>query len=91
MFSALLIRKLKISNPFRTGDYVSIEEKKPEDNKKGRLIREDQDDDVSDDEERVDMAGITGVKEREERREKFYSVQRNGESQSISSIIQFYY
>lgn len=40
-------------------------------------MREDgDDDDQSDDEERVDMAAITGAKEREERREKFYSVQQ---------------
>lgn len=54
------------------------EKKKPIDNKKGRLIRDDPDDDISDDEERVDMLNITGAKEREERREQFYSVQRNG-------------
>lgn len=46
------------------------------DNKKGRLIRDDGDDDISDD-ERVDMSNITGAKEREERREKFYSVQKD--------------
>lgn len=41
-------------------------------------MRDDVDDDISDDEERVDMSAITGVKEREERREKFYSVQQDG-------------
>lgn len=61
------------------GDFIEIEEKKPVNNKKGRLIREDADDDNSDDEERVDMSAITGVKEREERREKFYSVQQECE------------
>lgn len=55
-----------------------MEEKKPIDNRKGRLVRDDVDDDISDDEERVDMSAITGVKEREERREKFYSVQQDG-------------
>lgn len=60
------------------GDFVSLEEKKPIDNRKGRLVRDDVDDDISDDEERVDMSAITGVKEREERREKFYSVQQDG-------------
>lgn len=62
------------------GDFVAIEEKKPVDNKKGRLIREEADDDDDDasDDERVDMSAITGVKELEERREKFYSVQGHG-------------
>lgn len=58
------------------GDYVAIEEK-PVDNKKGRLIREEAEDDGSED-ERVDMSDITGAKEIEERREKFYSVQGHG-------------
>lgn len=43
---------------------------------KSRLVREDGDDDGSDDEQRVDMSAINGAKEREERREKFYSVQQ---------------
>lgn len=47
------------------------------DNKKGRLIRDDPDDDDMSDDERVDMSNLTGAKEREERREKFYSVQRD--------------
>ncbi len=34
------------------------------------------DDDLDEDEERVDMSAINGAKEREERREKFYSVQQ---------------
>lgn len=58
------------------GDFVSLEEQKPVDNKKGRLVHDDADDDISD-EERVDMSNITGAKEREERLEKFYSVQRD--------------
>lgn len=59
------------------GDYVAIEEKKPADNRKGRLIREEAEDDASED-ERVDMSAITGQKELDERREKFYSVQGQG-------------
>lgn len=59
------------------GDFVSLEEKKPVDNRKGRLVREDVDDDLSDGEERVNMSAITGVKEREERMEKFYSIQES--------------
>lgn len=39
-------------------------------------MREDGDDDGSEDEQRVDMSAINGAKEREERREKFYSVQQ---------------
>lgn len=58
------------------GDFVAIEEK-PVDNRKGRLIREEAEDDASED-ERVDMSAITGSKELEERREKFYSVQGHG-------------
>lgn len=38
-------------------------------------MREDGEDDVSD-EERVDMSAISGAREREERREKFYAVQQ---------------
>lgn len=56
------------------GDFIPIEEKPPVSKNKGRLMREDGDDDVSD-EERVDMSAINGSREREERREKFYSVQ----------------
>lgn len=60
-----------------SGDFVPIEENKQADNRKGRLIREEAEDDASDD-ERVDMSAITGQKELEERREKFYSVQGHG-------------
>ncbi|KAJ6635023.1 PAX3- and PAX7-binding protein 1 [Pseudolycoriella hygida] len=56
------------------GDFIPIEEKSQE-SKKGRLVREG-DDDIDEDEERVDMSAINGAKEREERREKFYSVQQ---------------
>lgn len=68
------------------GDFVSIEEKKPVDNRKGRLVREDVDDDLSDSEERVNMSAITGIKEREERMEKFYSIQES-RRYSISDLL----
>lgn len=43
------------------------------------MVREDGAGDGSDeDDDRIDMAAITGAKEREERREQFYSVQREG-------------
>lgn len=61
------------------GEFIELEEKKPVNNKKGRLVREDADDDDQSDEERVDMAGITGAKERAERMEKFYAVQQECE------------
>lgn len=68
------------------GDFIPIEEKAPATNRsKGRLVREDGDDDGSDDEQRVDMSAINGAKEREERREKFYSVQQQCECSSSSS------
>lgn len=57
------------------GDFIPVEEP-PVNNRKSRLVREDGDDDGSDDEQRVDMSAINGAKEREERREKFYSVQQ---------------
>ncbi|XP_055308358.1 PAX3- and PAX7-binding protein 1 [Sitodiplosis mosellana] len=59
------------------GDFIPIEDNEQVDNKKGRLIREEAEDDVSD-EERVNMSAITGQKELDERREKFYSVQGHG-------------
>lgn len=59
------------------GDFIEIEEKKTSRTAKSRLVREeDDDDDDQSEEERVDMNAITGVKEREERREKFYSMQK---------------
>jgi GC-rich sequence DNA-binding factor len=45
-----------------------------EEPKKGK--RNVRDEDCSDDEERIDMSAVTGYKEREERKEKFYSVQQ---------------
>lgn len=62
---------------FISGDFVAIEEPKVEPKKGGRLTREDLEDDNSEDEERVDMNAITGIKEREERREKFYAVEKD--------------
>lgn len=62
-----------------TGDFIEIEEKKPSKPSNSCLVREEDDDDQSD-EERVDMNDITGAKEREERREKFYSMQRECEN-----------
>lgn len=59
------------------GDFIELEEKKPSKTSTSRLVREeDDDDDDQSDEERVDMNAITGAKEREERREKFYSMQQ---------------
>lgn len=58
------------------GDFIPVEEPK-EDKSKKRVVREDGAGDGSDeDDDRIDMAAITGAKEREERREQFYSVQR---------------
>lgn len=59
-------------------EFIPIEE--PPERKGNRLIRDDGEDDGSDEEERVDMSAITGVKEREERREIFYSAQQESES-----------
>ncbi|XP_065355283.1 PAX3- and PAX7-binding protein 1 isoform X1 [Calliphora vicina] len=59
------------------GDFITIEEPKVETKKGSRLAREDIEGDNSDDEERVDMNAITGIKEREERREKFYAVEKD--------------
>lgn len=55
------------------------------DNKKGRLIREEAEDDGSED-ERVDMSAITGAKELEERREQFYAVQGHGKHEWNAGI-----
>lgn len=61
-----------------SGDFIPVEEPK-EDKSKKRVVREDGAGDGSDeDDDRIDMAAITGAKEREERREQFYSVQREG-------------
>ncbi|XP_061398036.1 PAX3- and PAX7-binding protein 1 [Musca vetustissima] len=59
------------------GDFIAVEEPKVETKKGSRLAREDMEGDNSDDEERMDMNAITGIKEREERREKFYAVEKD--------------
>lgn len=59
-----------------------MDENKTIDNKKGRLIREEAEDDCSED-ERVDMSAITGAKELEERREQFYAVENDGMNYKI--------
>uniref|UniRef100_T1P7K3 GC-rich sequence DNA-binding factor-like protein n=1 Tax=Musca domestica TaxID=7370 RepID=T1P7K3_MUSDO len=59
------------------GDFIAVEEPKVDTKKGSRLAREDMEGDNSDDEERMDMNAITGIKEREERREKFYAVEKD--------------
>lgn len=67
--------KIKWKNKI-IGDFIPVEDQIKEPVRRGkRLVREENEDDGSDEEERVDMNAITGIKEREERREKFYSVQ----------------
>lgn len=81
-----LAKMLKLRVFFVAGDYVAIEETKQSDReKKSRLVREDADDDDASEDERVDMSGITGAKERDERREKFYSVQYHGKTKYSSA------
>lgn len=58
------------------GDFIPVEEKPAVSKNKGRLVREDGDDDDGSEEERVDMSAINGAREREERREKFNAVQQ---------------
>lgn len=63
---------------FCIGDFIALEEQQQENasSNKGRFTQDTgDDDDISDDDRRVDMSAITGSKEREERREQFYSVQ----------------
>ncbi|KAL9897051.1 PAX3- and PAX7-binding protein 1 isoform X1 [Glossina fuscipes] len=59
------------------GDCAPIEEHKIDTKKGNRLTHEDLEEDNSDEEQRIDMNVITGVKEREERREQFYAVEKN--------------
>lgn len=61
------------------GEFIALEEKE-EDQKKGKrnIREEDEADGSSGEEQRVDMSAITGVKEREERREQFYSAHPQG-------------
>lgn len=56
---------------------MPVEETKPEPKKGSRLAREEMEEDNSDEDERLDMNAITGIKEREERREKFYAVEKD--------------
>uniref|UniRef100_A0A182Q932 GCF C-terminal domain-containing protein n=1 Tax=Anopheles farauti TaxID=69004 RepID=A0A182Q932_9DIPT len=68
------------------GEFIPIEEPKEEKNKK-RTVQEDGDGDGSDeDDDRIDMSAITGAKEREERREQFYAVQREDSDAEDSDI-----
>lgn len=65
------------NNPILSGEFIAIEDKDQEDQKKGKrnIREEDEAEGSSGDEQRVDMSAITGAKEREERREQFYSAQ----------------
>lgn len=60
------------------GDYIQIEERSPEEVKQGkRLVREGEEEDVSgSDDERMDMADITGKKELRQREEAFLEAQQ---------------
>lgn len=61
------------------GEFIALEEKEEEQKKGKRNVREEDDPEGSSGEEqRVDMSAITGVKEREERREQFYSAHPQG-------------
>lgn len=62
------------------GEFIALEEKEQEDQKKGKrnIREEDEAEGSSGEEQRVDMSAITGVKEREERREQFYSAHPQG-------------
>lgn len=68
-----------------SGEFISIEDNQEEIRKGKRNVREE-DADGSSGEERVDMSAITGVKEREERREQFYSVQSDGNEHDDSDM-----
>lgn len=62
------------------GDFAPLEEPEEEPstskaNTNRITIDDGDDDDVSDDDRRVDMADITGTKEKEERREQFYAAE----------------
>ncbi|XP_053669420.1 intron Large complex component GCFC2 [Anopheles marshallii] len=68
------------------GEFIPVEEPKEEKNKK-RTVQEDGDGDGSDeDDDRIDMSAITGAKEREERREQFYAVQREDSDAEDSDV-----
>lgn len=69
---------------FLLGEFIPVEEPK-EDKTKKRTVQEDGDGDGSDeDDDRIDMSAITGAKEREERREQFYAVQREGNTGDLT-------
>lgn len=65
---------------FFLGEFIALEEKDQEEIKKGKrnIREEDEAEGSSGEEQRVDMSAITGVKEREERREQFYSAHPQG-------------
>ncbi|XP_058057791.1 intron Large complex component GCFC2 isoform X1 [Anopheles bellator] len=68
------------------GEFIPVEEPK-EDKSKKRTVQEDGEGDGSDeDDDRIDMSAITGAKEREERREQFYAVQREDSDAEDSDI-----
>ncbi|XP_035897334.1 PAX3- and PAX7-binding protein 1 isoform X2 [Anopheles stephensi] len=68
------------------GEFIPVEEPKEEKSKK-RTVQEDGDGDGSDeDDDRIDMSAITGAKEREERREQFYAVQREDSDAEDSDV-----
>uniref|UniRef100_A0A182JEI6 GCF C-terminal domain-containing protein n=1 Tax=Anopheles atroparvus TaxID=41427 RepID=A0A182JEI6_ANOAO len=68
------------------GEFIPVEEPKEEKSKK-RTVQEDGDGDGSDeDDDRIDMSAITGAKEREERREQFYAVQREDSDAEESDV-----
>lgn len=64
----------------KLGEFIALEEKDQEELKKGKrnIREEDEAEGSSGEEQRVDMSAITGVKEREERREQFYSAHPQG-------------
>lgn len=60
-----------------------------EDKPEKKTTGKEDDDDNSEEEERIDMNGITGVKEREERREQFYSVQHGSDEDSDNELTEW--
>lgn len=72
-----------IQTPF-SGDFVPVEDKEEK-----KPMRGKEDDDDNSEEERIDMNGITGAKEREERREQFYSVQQGSDDDSENELTEW--
>ncbi|XP_070493177.1 PAX3- and PAX7-binding protein 1 isoform X1 [Chironomus tepperi] len=68
------------------GEFISIDDDQEQIRKGKRNVREEDVEGSGTDEERVDMSAITGVKEREERREQFYSVQSDEHEHDDSDI-----